>query len=268
MSSNAKLSLEQIRDFWTQQAHDHGASHAASWSDRGVIELEIATLLKYLEDGQRVLDVGCANGYSTLQFASQRAARFRGVDYIPEMIEIAKRRAKELAGRVKGSLEFAVGNIMKLDEPSDAYDRVVVVRVLINLGNWLNQRIGLQECARVVRSGGMLLVSEATVQGWSRLNEFRREWGLDDLPMPAFNNYLDELKVIEAAHEAGLVPEGIVDFAGTYYVGTRVIKPLLAKTLGGNINIADPEMHWNRWFAQLPQAGDYATQKLFVFRKR
>ena len=25
---------------------------------------------------------------------------------------------------------------------------------------------------------------------------------------------------------------------------------------------------WNRWFAQIPAAGDYGTQKLFVFRKR
>ena len=26
-------------------------------------------------------------------------------------------------------------------------------------------------------------------------------------------------------------------------------------------------MEWNRWFAQLPAAGDYGTQKLMIFRK-
>jgi hypothetical protein len=41
----------------------------------------------------------------------------------------------------------------------------------------------------------------------------------------------------------------------------------LARALGGTIDAADPLMHWNRWFAELPPAGDYGTQKLFVFRK-
>ena len=40
-----------------------------------------------LSDGDKVLDIGCANGYSTVQFASQRKIDIRGVDYIPEMVE-------------------------------------------------------------------------------------------------------------------------------------------------------------------------------------
>jgi hypothetical protein len=59
-----------------------------------------------------------------------------------------------------------------------------------------------------------------------------------------------------------------VNFAGTYFVGTRVIKPLLAQLLDREELIADPSSHWNRWFATLPAAGDYGTQKLLVFRKR
>jgi hypothetical protein len=51
-------------------------------------------------------------------------------------------------------------------------------------------------------------------------------------------------------------------------VGTRVVKPLLARALGGEVDVADPKMHWNRWCSELPAAGDYGTQKLFVFRKK
>jgi hypothetical protein len=47
-----------------------------------------------------------------------------------------------------------------------------------------------------------------------------------------------------------------------------VLKPLLARATGLNVDAADPLMEWNRWFASLPPAGDYGTQKLFVFRKR
>jgi hypothetical protein len=43
---------------------------------------------------------------------------------------------------------------------------------------------------------------------------------------------------------------------------------LLDRALGGVIDVANPNMEWNRWLSQLPAWGDYGTQKLFVFRKR
>jgi ubiquinone/menaquinone biosynthesis C-methylase UbiE len=262
-----RFSLEQIRDFWVQQAIEHGLSPAASWSDRMVIDMEIRELLKYLEDGDRVLDIGCANGYSTMQFAIQKRINIRGVDFIPEMIEQAHSRLHMMGDQLAGAVEFDVADITQLDEPTAAYDKVIVIRVVINLGDWNSQVKGLRECARVLKSGGTLLLSEATVQGWNRLNQFRSEWGLTDIPMPPFNEYLDQEKVTEVvADELELVE--IVNFASTYYVGTRVLKPLLAQALGSQINVANPDMEWNRWFSQLPAAGDYGTQKLFVFRKK
>jgi len=262
----AKLELEQIRAFWTQQANEYGESPSASWSDRMVIELEIREILKWLSDGDRILDVGCANGFSTVQFASQRKAYIRGLDYIPEMIEQARRRLSRLQGQLESTVEFAQGDVTALPEPSESYDKVVAVRVIINLGEWTHQAKGLQECARVLKRGGILLLSEATLQGWTRLNQFRREWKLPDIPMPEFNLYLDEEKVIYSVSDSLRLVE-LVHFASTYYVGTRLLKPLINAALGGPIDVADPEMEWNRWFAQLPAWGDYGTQKLFVFQK-
>jgi len=60
----------------------------------------------------------------------------------------------------------------------------------------------------------------------------------------------------------------MVNFSSTYYIGTRVLKPLLIKALSADIDVADPDMEWNRWFAQLPAWGDYGTQELFIFKKR
>ena len=62
--------------------------------------------------------------------------------------------------------------------------------------------------------------------------------------------------------------EAVVNFASTYYVGTRILKPLLIRDLGASIDAVDPNMHWNQWFAKVPAAGNYGTQKLFVFRKK
>jgi ubiquinone/menaquinone biosynthesis C-methylase UbiE len=262
-----KLTLEEVRAFWTRQAIEHGQSPNASWSDQRVIEMEIRELISRMDDGDRVLDVGCANGYSTIQFASQRAIKIRGLDYIPEMVEEARNRLRRLPAAIPGEVEFDVGNILELAEAADTYDKLVVIRVLINLGDWTNQVKALRECARVLRQGGVLLLSEATLQGWNKLNDLRREWELHEIAMPGFNSYLDEEKVINSMG-ADLELVELVNFASTYFVGTRLLKPLLAKAIGGKLDPADPNAEWNRWFSTLPSWGDYGTQKLFVFRKR
>lgn len=261
-----KMTLEQIRQFWTEQAIKHGVSHDASWSDLRVIELEIKEIVSRLEDGDRVLDVGCANGFSTIQIASQKRVRIRGLDYIPEMIDRARTALVDISDRLVGDVEFDVGNIMKLEERDDFYDRIVVIRVLINLRDWGNQLHAVRECIRVLKPGGLLLLSEATLQGWQRMNKLRNEWKLPDIPMPDFNSYIDEKLLIDSVKEWLRCIE-VCNFASTYFVGTRVLKPLFAAAVGGGINVADPTMEWNRFFAQLPAWGDYGTQKLFVFEK-
>ena len=261
-----QLTQSEVFEFWAKQAREHGQSPAASWSDHCVIEMEIREITAHLRDGDKVLDVGCANGYSSLQFAAARRLDLRGLDYIPEMIEQARSRVEAMKEKLRGSVSFEVGDITQLDEPSSCYDKVIVVRVLINLSTWERQLRGLGECIRVLKPGGLLLLSEATLQGWRRLNALRQEWGLEEIPMPSFNQYVDQDRVIDALRgEAELLE--LSNFASTYYVGTRVLKPLLAKATQAPVSAADPKAEWNRWFSQLPAAGDYGTQKLFVFRK-
>jgi ubiquinone/menaquinone biosynthesis C-methylase UbiE len=262
-----KYSQTEIFEYWTRQASEFKQSPSASWSDHHVIELEIREITKRLADGDKVLDVGCANGYSTLRFAAARDIQIRGLDYIPEMIEQARLRCTAVDQKIRRSIEFAVGDITDLKEPSSCYDKVIAIRVLINLGNMDNQVRGLRECIRVLKPGGVLLLSEATVQGWRRLNLLRSEWGLDDIPMPAFNTYLDEDEVVLAARQDLDLLE-ISNFASSYYVSTRLVKPLLARISSAPIDVANPSSEWNRWSSLLPPAGDYGTQKLFVFRKR
>ena len=261
-----RMTLEEIEAYWTAQAHEHGAAPAASWSDVWAIDLEVREIARRLADGDRVLDVGCANGFSTVRLARLRRVHVRGIDYVPGMIEHARERIAKIEGELLGSVEFGVGNVLELDEAEGAFDTVVCVRVLINLRTWENQRRALGALARVLRPGGHLLLSEATHQGLARLNRLRAELGLEALPIPSFNEYLDEERVIEAVRpELELVE--LANFASSYFVGTRVAKPLLAKLGLARTDVADPHAEWNRLCATLPAWGDYGTQKLFVLRK-
>jgi len=138
------------------------------------VELEIREISKRLADGDRVLDVGCANGYSTIQFATKKRIRIRGLDFVPEMIEQARLQLSEMSDKLLGTVEFDVGDVTALDrEQNRTYDKVVATRVIINLREWSRQLKGLRECARVLKSDGIFLLSEATLQGWHRLNSFR-----------------------------------------------------------------------------------------------
>ena len=261
-----RMTLEEIEAYWTAQAREHGGAPAASWSDVWAIDLEVREIARRLADGDRVLDVGCANGFSTVRLAARRSVQLRGIDYVPAMIERARERLAKIEGELQGSVEFAVGNVLELDEAEGSFDKVVCVRVLINLRTWENQRRALGALARVLRPGGILLLSEATLQGLAKLNALRAELDLDALPVPSFNEYLDEERVIGAARpELELVE--LVNFASSYFVGTRVLKPLLAKLGLARSDVADPNTEWNRLCSQLPACGDYGTQKLFVFRK-
>ena len=267
MSDDMKMGLDSIREYWRNQAVEHGPRPDASWTDVNAIQLEVNEMSRRLKSGMRVIDIGCANGFSTLQYATQHNIDIKGVDFIPEMISAAKLRLKSDTAAIKGSVDFQVGDIMRLDEPDKHYDVAIVTRVVINLGDTERQKTAIREAARVVKPGGLLLLSEATKEGLSQLNAFRAEWGLEAIPEPSFNLYVDQGLVKSAAPDLLELVE-VSNFASTYFVGTRILKPLLARGAQSSVNVGSPNMEWNRFFSMLPAAGDYGTQKLFVLQRR
>jgi ubiquinone/menaquinone biosynthesis C-methylase UbiE len=261
------MPVEKIFEHWSSQAAQHGLDPASSWSDRRAIELEIAAISAHLGSGLHILDAGCGSGYSSARYAALDDSRVVGVDYVPQMVEHALERRAHLPSNIAERLEFHVGDVRKLDFSDQTFDRVIATRAVINLGTRPEQAQALHEFGRVLRSGGFLLLSDATSQGLERLNALRAEWGLAAIPQPDFNLYLDEAE-LELAAGAELELVAVENFASSYFVATRVLKPLLAKVSDTEIDVADPDAEFNRWAAQLPAAGDYGTQKLFVFRKR
>jgi demethylmenaquinone methyltransferase / 2-methoxy-6-polyprenyl-1,4-benzoquinol methylase len=95
--------------------------------------------------------VDLATGTGDLALAIQQKipeARIVGVDFLPEMLEIANR---------KGLRQTIVADAMKLPFAESSFDCVTVAFGLRNMKDWA---AALREMARIVRLGGHLLILE------------------------------------------------------------------------------------------------------------
>jgi demethylmenaquinone methyltransferase/2-methoxy-6-polyprenyl-1,4-benzoquinol methylase len=101
-----------------------------------------------VKPGDRVLD--CATGTGDLAIAFRNAgAQVTGTDFVPEMIALARAKA--------GDITFEVADVTKLPFEDNSFD---VASISFGIRNVGEPRKGIAEMARVVRSGGRVLVLE------------------------------------------------------------------------------------------------------------
>ena len=217
--------MDHIKNYWESQAERHKTSHWASWGDNWLIDLEIKTISQYINFGDHVADIGCANGYSTFsQYDLRKPASIIGVDYSERMIEYANRVKNEKYR--DNSITFQVGDIRNLGLGDSRFDVVYTTRVLINLATWEEQIKGLAECLRVVRPGGLVIISEGFWEPLCKLNAMRLLCGLPTLIEHDFNRYLKLSRISEHLNELGLKFK-IEDFSSIYYLGSRLLRELV-----------------------------------------
>jgi ubiquinone/menaquinone biosynthesis C-methylase UbiE len=109
-------------------------------------------LLPHLDDGFRLLDVGCGQGTITLGLA-ERVAHIDAVDPAEEAFADARHYAAE--HEIK-NVEFRVGSVYGLDFPDDHFDAGLCHSMLETLDRPLN---GLIEIKRILKPGGVLGVA-------------------------------------------------------------------------------------------------------------
>lgn len=104
-----------------------------------------------------VLDLGCGAGIDTV-LAARRARRVIGLDFLPAMVERTRAAAAEVGLENVEALE---GEMEAIPLPDESVDHVISNGV-INLS--ARKSRALAECARVLRPGGRLTVSDLTVE--------------------------------------------------------------------------------------------------------
>lgn len=258
------MSDDFIKAYWENQAEVHQASHQASWGDNWMIDLEIETIGRHIAEHDDVLDVGCANGYSTFrQFESRKPRSITGIDFSENMIrEAAKKNADQKFG---DKVSFKVGDVRSIQFPDNSFDVVYTTRVIINLPNWEQQVQGIRELLRVARPGGKVVLSEAFWEPLVLLNSLRAIKQLKPLVEHDFNRYLKKSSL-----EAFLEKEGLSfeceDFSSIYYLGSRFLREL----------VTDPAA-WpgysnpiNRLFFEIEKefsGGGFGIQQAYILHK-
>ena len=217
--------IDHINQYWEKQGATFGDSHWASWGDNWMIDLEVEAIGAHIIAGENVLDIGCANGYSAFrQLAASRVRSIIGVDFAAAMIEAANEaKAKRKLG---DEIRFEVGDIRHLGFDDGSFDTVYATRVLINLPTWDEQKVGIEECLRVARPGGKVILSEGFWEPLARLNAMRMLVGLSPLVEHDFNRYLKKSKIEEYLGSLPVTFE-IDDYSSVYYLGSRFLRELV-----------------------------------------
>ena len=256
------MDLQKIREHWDNQARKFGTLPKASWGDLLLFK-EIATVCGFIRHGGILLDAGCANGFSSLEIARLAPVVVHGVDYSWEMIIQAQKALAEKHPGLQKKVTFALGDVRRLPFARGNFDFVLSKRCITNLNTREAQENALREFHRLLKTGGVLLLSEPTHQGLACLNRVRLRFGLPELKPPWHNLYLDEdymLEIIKSRYKLIRV----VNFSSTYYLGSRVVYPLI---VGNNENMIRNDAFINKCFLHLPNFGAYGVQKLFVLER-
>lgn len=189
-------------------------------ADRNQRMLEIDEALRYIPPGQRILDVGCGNGYSTAIFAKQ-AEHIVAIDYSEAMISRAKREYGDIP-----NITFEVRDILSpLTYPPKSFGVAVAQRCLINLATWEDQQKAIEHIAQVIRPGGYFVMQEGTRQGREGLNALREQMGLPRMPDVPFNSDLDEMTLWPFLRRHFEIVQ--IRRYGLYDLVARVVHPLL-----------------------------------------
>lgn len=121
-------------------------------------------------EGKDLIEIGCGSGYAASLIARCGPRRYVGIDLMPQQVELA--RARGLA-----RCDFRVGDVSDLSAFADeSFDFAVDFGILHHVPAWPR---ALAECARVLRTGGLLVVEEPEGEVLRRFDR-RFHWGHPD----------------------------------------------------------------------------------------
>ncbi len=111
------------------------------------------------DPGQKVLDVACGSGTAAL-VAARRYCKVTGIDYVPELLQRARKRSEASGLKV----DFVNADAQKLPFPDNIFD---VVLSVYGVQFVPDQEKAACEMLRVCKPGGKIGLAGPVPEGWS-----------------------------------------------------------------------------------------------------
>ena len=244
---------------YESEARQHGTDAESTIKDPRVRAMEIAAIARHVKDGDRLLEIGCGNGYAAIEIARRAAVHIDGFDVTPAMVDLARRQPRD---GLKGTVEFVLGDILTFQAPA-TYDGVYTERALQNLLSWEEQKRALAGIAAVLKPGGHYLMLESFLTGLTTLNQARAELDLPPVEMPWHNQFFDDGAVKAHMADLGCRLADEDRFLSGYYFGSRVLYPALLPK--GKVAVSSSIL--NDYFVGMESRGDFCPMKMLRFVK-
>lgn len=148
---------QRVRRMFAEIAHAYDLNNRLHALGRDQAWRRAAVRMARITPTDRVLDVACGTGDLAMALARAGAASVLGVDFTPQMIDLARAKLARLGPDQAQRLDYQIGDAMALDLPDDSFD---VVSIAFGIRNVQDPAAALGEFARVLRPGGRLIILE------------------------------------------------------------------------------------------------------------
>ncbi len=265
--SNPEVFLEDTRrvmnkDFWNKRATKYRDSEEFGFPDIHLNHRENRILREriYPYGGKKILDVGCANGHSTIAITRPGDNYVLGIDANSKAIDMANILKQEKGLR---EIHFEVGEMTNVLRESNSFDIVYAKRALSNLPSRREQKRAIEELSRLTIPGGKIFIFDLFMEGYERLNKLRNDFGLESIDLPFHCLPLTE-DFIKITSDNGLTVFREEDPTSSYYYMSRVLYPKILKPMG----IQATSNSLPNWvFSKLPSIGNIGANKLYTLIK-
>jgi len=262
-----KNTLEDIKRYWELAGREFPIDSRVRPTTRDPYlgQLEEENILYYLKNWHDVLEVGCGDGSHTIKY-SKRVKTLSAIDLADSLISVARGRIER---QEITNIGLRVGSVLALrvHYKMEQFDCVISQRCLINLETWRYQKEAILQVHKVLKKGGLFLLSEGFQDGLDKINGERLKLGLDVINVVDFNRNM-KCKEFDSwiSHYFDIVD--IRDY-GTYLFFSRVFHPLavLPATPKHDSRVNEAAMEIARGI-QISELKQYSYNLFYALRKR